>query len=286
MMEEVSPGLATMSGMEAWWGSGRTALYKPVWVMVQAMGSRSGVSAYDVLQENMARTDMTGSVFYSAGRMTRDSVAYRASVMGGTYYPEHAAVIAKQYAKRQARDVLNKGYRRQQLEREESGAIETETMGPGGLDDSDWLVIFNQVLANPDSQPAQDLINWLRAEAAPLKSALLDDYLDAVLTGQLSDGTLSEGDIAARNGVTPARLSQLKTKFFARMSDVLGSGDPTRIPAIKNLMDDGTFYYNLSRGRVRGRVARDSNTLRQRVLRLAAARPALRPYLLPLLKRS
>lgn len=301
LMREVNPALVDWDGnlqegqtapeTWVWWHLGNTKLYLPVLLLANKIVSKQGMEGEDILQEDMARDDRLGSVFYSAGKQTAKHLLEK--LQAGLILPTDAQVVARRFVARHAIDAIRAVQNRDRLEREHGGDIvqmTTETE----LDSGDWTVVIDRLLADPTHPLAKDFFSWLRDYAVKLKSPVLVDYLDAVMSG----GPVDQGAIAAAAGTSEAALSMAKKNFFAHIAAMLSGKKGTKPPAILNILSDAQFLYQLLKGKVHGDKVgaedkpavepksedkpeeRKEASLRSKVIRLAHAKPEFRAKLL------
>ena len=259
MMEQVNPALVESEnedlqgtdGSSIWWQPGNTRLYLQTLKLATAIVSKHGMDGNDIMQEDMARDDRLGSVFYSAGKQT--AIHLGEKLMGGEILPSDAQVVARRFIAKHAIDAVRNARNRQRIEMENGGDIvqmTTETE----LDAGDWLVVIDRLLADPGHPLAKEFFAWLRDYANKFRSQVLKTYLDAVMSGEPVD----QNAIAASANVSPAMLSNTKKKFFDHISALLAGDRAIQAPAILNILSDAQFLYQLLKGKVKGDKVADA----------------------------
>lgn len=289
LMEEVNPALVAgdsalegTDGQSIWYSPGNTRLWLGTFKLAEKIVTRMGMEGADVLQEDMARDDKLGSVFYSAGKQIAKGMSEQ--LQSGQVLPSDAQVVTRRFIARHCLDAIRTMKNRQRLEMENGGDIvqmTTETE----LDASDWQVVIDRLLNDPTHPLAKQFFDWLKSYASRMKSPVLVAYLDAVMSGNGAD----QGQIAQSMGVSDAALSMAKKNFFTHIASLLaGSNNAQKPPAILNILSDAQFLYQLLKGKVRGPVASvsEEDLLRSKVIRLAHTKPEFRELLLPLVTRK
>lgn len=257
-----------------WWTPGNTGLYKPVLYEANRAAGHSEVEGVEVLQENMARADHKGSVFWTVGKLTAHSGSMADKLRAGLYTPVDASVLAKRLVKNLVQDQVRMEINRTRLEEEQSGDMAEIVHGPQN-EPEDWRSIVEMVFADPGQPGAEAFLKWLRDEAAGWGSPPLVDWL----TNAIESGDAQDKEVAAAHGITPGRVSQMKSEFIAHVTNELASGEVDAA----NALSDAAFLRNLARGRIRGDKVGSAAVLRTRLIRLAHEQPELRAHLLPLL---
>lgn len=283
LMEEVSPGLTEQPDMDIWFSTSNTKLYAPVLRLADTILAKFQMEGNDILQADMARDDILGSVFYSAGKQTAKHKGDE--LAAGVIFPSDAQVVARRFIARHAIDAVRAIRLHQKLEQEKGDFI-TQQAEATSLDKDDWVTVIDRLLSEPDAPLAQDFFKWLRSEAVAIRSPILLAYLDNVFQG----GEKSQSELAAELGVTDVTLSQAKRRFFDGVATQLAAGK--KAPAILNILSDADFLSGLLKGKVKAPYTASQKSagvdqeadLRKQVIRLASTNPALRPHLLPLLK--
>jgi hypothetical protein len=284
LMGEVSSELPELPDMDVWYANGNTGLYRMALKIAEAIVSKKGLEGADILQEDMARTDPLGSVFFSAGKQVMRSPAHADLVLTGKYFPSDAQVLARRFVARHAIDALREIQRHESLLNKKQDLIVQNTTQD--LNPDEWRMVIDRLLGDPEHPLSKEFFVWVRDYASKLGNSVRDDnpVLVAYIDNILNDEGKTSQQIAAEFGVAPSTLTFEKNKFFAHLADVLAHPAAKRVPAILNILSDLDFLTNLQRGTVRGdKVGSEDEALRKSVIRLAHINPKLRAHLLPLL---
>ena len=279
LMEEVASGLSTKPGMEIWYANGNVGLYKAVLVEAARRVESKGLNAADLMQSDMTRTDLIGSVFYAAGVGIRSRK--NAALVAGEVLPKEATNLARRFMVNHALDALRNGRKRKVLLNDRAEDIATNSMS-GNPDPGGWLNVIEGLLQNPADPLAGEFFDWVRGLAASTGKPALVGYLERVLAG---DTTMSK-DMARDLGVSEVTLSTLKSKFFATVAKKVSDMDldSSNTPQVLRDLANRAELAGLTKTHGTTYRSRELQAgLRTRLIRLAHANPALRPHLLPLL---
>jgi hypothetical protein len=218
MMEEFYAPLPIPTETLRRWMRTKPTLLSPVYATFETMARRDALDPDDLFQDELEREK---NCFFSLG----NNEGVRESLRRDEFTPTDAANLARRYAYRSARDGVKKALRRRELDEENAADILTLTHT-----DSVEERLWEALLEHPEWPESADALRWMLGLGVVQKSALLADYLTQTLAGEAP----SEGALARAHGVTPARLSQLKTDLFGVVSNALRAETSPELATLEN----------------------------------------------------
>jgi len=254
--------------------------------------------------EALSEAAAAGNFFWTAGKSVQ---AKKEAILSGKISIDRLGGIVARYATNAALNVVKHANAEARALAKMMGlqAIpgtedERAEFDLGTLSEDGWGYVIQAILADPSSDFAAQVFNWMKDDVKTSKlsdreQVIMEAYIDAVIDGRLSslqsDAAFADDFKRSNPALTTsaADVGNIKSKYLGKGGAEVAKRLKQDAPQFLLDAEDTLFLMNAQKGRgrfaSRGRTAAE-RALRSQVIRLAHQNPALRPHLLPLLKRS
>jgi hypothetical protein len=305
MLVSIDPVMDPLTSQ--WTEAGSTGLFKAAWNAAGGVVRAFGLDASDVLAEDMAKAlgeDGRGSIFYLVGRAFKERAADFASgalsvsdaVPRVIRYAKNLGINAAKHKKVQDKADANavaEGMLPGVIQTEDGQQYETGDFDADSMTTGSWGSIIAAVLANPREALSQEMFDWIldwvdeTSRLTDLEKSIVRTYITEL---SVAGTSTSYTQLATDFGVSKGFISQLmgeNGRFTTLIAQVLKMERPSFLDDMDNIRE----LSNLARGGGGAWKAANSRTaaeqvLRSKLIRLASAKPELRPYLLPILRQA